>query len=433
MINQKEFARRRRQLMRTVGEGAMVVVPAAPVRQRNSDVEYPYRQSSDFHYLCGFPEPDAVLVLIPGRAQGESVLFCREKDPERETWDGPMVGLEDACSEFGMDDSFPYSDIDDILPNLMEGRERLYYSLGREKDFDQRVLEWVAKVRQQVGKGARPPEEFVSLDHHLHDMRLYKSRSEIASMSRSAKIAGEGHLRAMRACRPGVTEYELTAELLFSFHRHQAQPSYQPIVGGGANACVLHYIRNSEPLNDGDLVLIDAGAEYDHYASDITRTFPVNGRFTTAQRDIYQVVLEAQEAAIAAVQPGNSCQAPHDAAVKVIRKGLAALGITTGRGRKKPEGEAYRKYFMHKTSHWLGMDVHDVGDYQIDGHPRELEVGMALTVEPGVYIQPDARVPKAFRGIGIRIEDDVVVTRNGPRVLSSGVAKTVDEIESVMA
>jgi len=420
--------------MRTTGEGSVIIVPAAPPRSRNSDVEYPYRQSSDFHYLCGFPEPHAVLVLAPGRKVGESLLFCRVKDPDREIWDGAMVGLDGARSDFAMDDAFPIDDIDDILPNLIDGSDKLYYSIGEDRDFDQQVMGWVKQVRREARRGAHPPDEFITLDHTLHDMRMYKNRAELKSLKKAARIGAAAHCRAMRVCRPGLTEYQLAAELHYTFNRENTQPSYPPIVGGGANACVLHYITNQDTLRDGDLVLIDAGAEYDHYASDITRTFPVNGRFSDAQRALYEVVLAAQHDAIAAVRPGAAVSDSHDAAVRTITAGLVELGILTGDVDTLIENEDYKPYFMHKTGHWLGMDVHDVGDYQVDHQPRELERGMVLTVEPGVYVAPDAEgVADRWRGLGIRIEDDVAVTADGYQVLSTDVPKAIDDIEALMA
>jgi Xaa-Pro aminopeptidase len=434
MIKQKEFARRRKHLMEMTGAGSMILLAAAPVRIRNNDADYAYRQHSDFYYLTGLSEPEAVLVLIPGRPHGESLMFCREADPDREIWDGPMAGLRGAVADFGMDDAFPIGDIDDILPNLIEGRERLYYTIGSDKDFDQQVISWVNQVREQTKKGARPPEEFVALDHVLHDMRVFKTRDELKSMARAAKIACKAHTRAMQVCRPGLTEYQIAAELNYVMQLDNAVASYQPIVGGGNNACVLHYVLNQDCLNDGDLLLIDAGAEYDHYASDVSRTFPVNGKFSGPQRDLYDIVLQAQLDAIDQVKPGNAWSDPHRAAVATITRGLLDLGILKGKLDELVEVEACKPYFMHKTGHWLGMDVHDVGDYQVDGRARVLEAGMVTTVEPGLYIAPDAKAVQAhFRGIGIRIEDDVAVTRDGNRVLSCDAPKTVDEIEKLMA
>jgi Xaa-Pro aminopeptidase len=430
----QEFARRRRQLMRMTGRDAVTVVPAARERLRNNDVHHAFRQDSDFHYLTGFPEPDAVLVLAPGRAHGECILFCRERDPDRELWDGRRAGPEGACRDFGMDDAFPIDDIDEILPGLLEGRDKIYYHFGRDSEFDLRLMGWVNRVRDQVRQGGSSPQEFLALGHVLHDLRLYKSRAELRLMAKAAKISAAAHLRAMRACRPGMREYQIEAELLHEFRSHGAVPAYESIVGGGANACVLHYRENSDALADGDLLLIDAGAEHQCYASDITRTFPVNGRFSPAQRALYEVVLKAQLAAIAAVRPGASWIAPHLAAARAMTAGLIRLGILKGGLEKNLREESYRRFFMHKTGHWIGLDVHDVGDYRVDGEFRLLEPGMAMTIEPGLYIGTNEKsVDKRFRGIGIRIEDDVVVTRDGHRVLSDAVPKDPDEIEAVMA
>jgi len=434
MIDRKEFARRRKQLMRIIGRDAIGIVPAAPERLRNNDSHYPYRQDSDFHYLTGFPEPDAVLALIPGRAHGEVILFCRERDAEREAWDGPRAGAEGAVRDYGMDDAFPIADIDDILPGMIEGRSRVYYHFGRDAEFDVKLIGWVNRVRGEVKRGARAPHEFVALGHVLHDLRLYKTRDELRVMRKAARIAADAHLRAMRSAKPGMNEHEIEAELVHAFRKQGAVPSYEPIVGGGANGCVLHYRANNAPLKDGDLLLIDAGAEYQCYASDITRTFPVNGRFSAEQRALYDIVLAAQRAAIAAVRPGRAFDAYHDAAVRAITSGLVRLGLLKGSVDKNLREHAYRRFYMHKTGHWLGLDVHDVGDYRVDGEFRELEPNMVVTVEPGIYIAPDAKgVPAKWRGIGIRIEDDVVVTRGEPEVITAGVPSDPDEIEALMA
>ncbi len=432
-MNPKEFGKRRRQLMRMMGEGGIAVVPAAPERIRNRDVHYPYRQDSDFYYLTGFPEPEAVAVLVPGRKQGEYILFCRERDPAMETWSGARAGQEGAIERYGADDAFPVTDIDDILPGLLENRDRVYYTMGAYPDFDQRVIGWVNQVRGKARAGAHAPGEFVSLEHLLHDMRLYKSRAEIAAMRQAMSVTHEAHRRAMQICRPGMAEYEIEAELVHTYRRHGCEPAYPPIVGGGANSCVLHYITNRDTLNDGDVLLIDAGAEYDYYASDVTRTLPVNGRFTKAQSAIYEVVLAAQAAAIDEVRPGNHWSDPHDAAVRALTEGLVEHGLLKGRSAKLVRDEAYRRFFMHRTGHWLGMDVHDVGEYKVDGEWRELEPGMTLTVEPGLYIPAHSKgVAKRWWNIGVRIEDDVLVTREGPEVLSAGIPKEIDEIEALM-
>ncbi len=430
----QEHARRRRELMKTMGRDAIAIIPSAPVRHRNSDVEYAYRQDSDFYYLTGFAEPDAVAVLIPGRGSGEYVLFCRDRDPTRELWDGGRAGPDGAVRSYGADDAFPITDIDEILPGLLEPRSRVYYTMGLSPEFDSRVIGWVNGLRAQAKQGLHSPQEFVALDHHLHDMRLTKSPLEQELMQRAADIAVGAHQRALRLVAPGVTEYEVAAELLHEFHRHRAEPSYQPIVGGGANACILHYRDNGAVLTDGDLLLIDAGCEFGYYASDITRTFPVNGRFTPAQRALYEVVLDAQYAAIEKSRPGNHWNEPHEAAVRVITQGLVKLKLLSGKVPKLIRDSAYREYFMHRTGHWLGMDVHDVGDYRVGDAWRLLEPGMALTVEPGLYVPPNAkRAPREFRGIGIRIEDDVLVTRNDPNVLTEALVKDADGIERFMA
>jgi Xaa-Pro aminopeptidase len=434
MIEPKEFARRRKQLMRMAGNEAIVIVAAAPERVRNNDAHYPYRQDSDFHYLTGFAEPDAVLALVPGRAASETILFCRERSPERERWDGARAGTEGAVAEYGLDDAFPIDDIDDILPGLIEGRTRVYYHFGRDTEFDLKLIGWVNRVRALVRQGAKPPHEFVALSHLLHDLRLYKSRSELRVMRKAARIAADAHVRAMRAVRPGMNEHEIEAELLHAFRREGAVPSYEPIVGGGANACVLHYRANNALLRDGDLLLIDAGAEYQCYASDITRTFPVNGRYSPEQRALYDIVLAAQLAGIEEVRAGHPFNAYHDAAVRTITKGLCKLGLLGGSLDKNLREHTYRTFYMHKTGHWLGLDVHDAGDYRVDGEFRVLEPGMVVTVEPGIYIAPDLKsVPAKFRGIGIRIEDDVVVTDGDAEVISAGVPKDPDEIEALMA
>src|SRR6478735_6705734 len=434
MIDRKEFARRRKQLMCIIGDDAICIVPAAQERLRNNDSHYPFRQDSDFHYLTGFPEPEAVLALIPGRSHGEVILFCRERDAEREAWDGARAGAEGAVRDYGMDDAFPIADIDDILPGMIEGRSRVYYHFGRDADFDVTLIGWVNHVRSQVKRGARAPHEFVALGHILHDLRLYKTRDELRLMRKAAKIAAAAHVRAMRTVRAGMNEHEIEAELLHEFRRQGAVDSYQPIVGGGENGCVLHYHANNAPLRDGDLLLVDAGAEYQCYASDITRTFPVNGRFSPEQRAIYDIVLTAQTAAIDEVRPGRAFDAYHEAAVRVITRGLIRLGLLEGSLEKNLREQTYRPFYMHKTGHWLGLDVHDVGDYRIDGEFRQLEPGMVVTVEPGIYISPDLRkVPARYRGIGIRIEDDVVVTRGDPVVLTSDVPRDADAIEALMA
>jgi Xaa-Pro aminopeptidase len=432
-MRKDEFARRRRHLMKLMGKGSIMILPAAPEKSRNSDVSYHYRPDSDFFYLTGFAEPQAVAVVIPGRAQGDYVLFVRERDPARETWDGRRAGPEGATRDYGASDAFPIGDIDDILPGLMEQCTRVYYTMGQHAEFDQRVIGWINGLKAQARTGVRPPQEFVALDHLLHDMRLFKSRPELDAMRRSADIAVAAHRRAMRFTRPGRMEYEVMAELLHEFRRNNADTSYHPIVGGGANACILHYHENSAVLRDGDLLLIDAGCEHELYASDITRTFPVNGRFTPEQRAVYEVVLQAQHAAIAQARPGNHWNQPHAAAVKAITQGLLRLGILKGKLASLIRDGEYRRFFMHRTGHWLGMDVHDVGDYKLGEEWRVLETGMVLTIEPGIYIPAGSRsIAKRWWNIGIRIEDDVAITRDGNEVLTRHLEKDADGIERLM-
>ncbi len=431
-MNSKEFARRRRQLMRMVGHGGIAILPSAPVRMRSRDVEYRFRQDSDFYYLTGFAEPDAVVVLAPGRDNGEYLLFCRERDPEKELWDGRRAGQDGAIRDHDADDAFPIDDIDDILPGIMESCSRVYYTMGLYSEFDSRIADWINSLRSRESRGVHTPQEFVALDHLLHDMRLYKSRAEISAMRKSAGVAANAHVRAMQAVRPGMYEYEVEAEFVSEFRFNNAWLSYSPIVGSGANSCTLHYVENNDRLADGDLLLIDAGCELDYYASDITRTIPVNGKFSPEQRAVYDIVLEAQIAAIEKTRTDSHWNEPHDAAVKVITRGLKKIGLLDGTLARLIKDGAYREYFMHRTGHWLGMDVHDVGDYKVGDEWRLLESGMVTTVEPGIYIPASRKVPARWHNIGIRIEDDVAVTNNGPDVLSKGLVKDPDEIESLM-
>lgn len=434
-IAKTEFARRRKQLMALMEPNSIAIVPAAPERTRSRDTEYHYRQDSDFLYLSGFEEPQAVLVLIPGREHGEYVLFVRERNREREIWDGYRAGPEGACSEFEADDAFPIDDIDDILPGLLEGKQRVYYAMGKYGEFDKHVMDWVNTIRAKVRSGATPPGEFLDLSHFLNDMRLFKSAAELRVMKEAGEISARAHRRAMKACKPGVMEYQLEAEIIHEFQKSGARfPAYNSIVGGGKNGCILHYIENASPLKNGDLVLIDAGCELDYYAADITRTFPVNGKFSTEQKVLYEICLRAQLEAIAVAKPGNHWNDPHEATVRVITQGLVEIGLLEGNVDELIASEAYKEFYMHRAGHWLGMDVHDVGDYKVGGEWRVLEPGMVMTVEPGIYVAPDnERVAKKWRGIGIRIEDDVVITKEGNEVLTKDVPKTVDAIEQLMA
>ena len=432
-MHRREFTKRRQRLMDMMGEGSIAIVPTSPVRPRNRDVEFPFRPDSNFYYLTGFGEPEAVAALAPGREQGEFVMFCRERDPAAEQWHGARIGLEGVCERHGADDAFPIGDLDDILPGLLENKSRVYYAMGHFQGFDQRMLGWVAQVRAGARFGGGLGE-FVMLDHLVHEMRLFKSKAEVGVMSKAAQVSAAAHERAMRICRPGMAEYQIEAELLYEFTRAGCRAAaYPSIVAGGANACTLHYTENSDRLRDRDLLLIDAGAEHEFYASDITRTFPVNGRFSRAQRDVYSLVLAAQEAAIDTVAPGRTFDDVHMAAVRVLAEGLVDLGAVKGGLKRIIQKEKYKRFYMHRTGHWLGMDVHDVGDYRIDDQSRVLEPGMVMTVEPGLYIAPDdEKAPKRLRGIGIRIEDDVLVTKLGREVLTSAAPKSIDEIESIV-
>ena len=434
-MDTKEFKKRRKRLMDMIGSDSIAILPTASVTVRNRDVEFPFRPDSDFFYLTGYPEPEAVLVLIPDRKEGESILFCRESDEKMETWHGRRSGLDGAISIYSVDDAFPIEDMDDILPGLIEGHERIFYNMGINQNFDQRVLGWVNQIRDKVRVGAIAPDEFISLNHFLHEMRLYKSHYEVRLMRQAAKISAKAHKRAMRNCRPDMYEYQLEGELISEFIQNGARfTAYPPIVGSGQNTCILHYTDNSDKMLDGDLLLIDSGAEYQCYASDITRTFPVNGKFSNAQRDIYNLVLSAQTAAINEIKPGKHWNDPHDAAVKVLTEGMVSLGILEGDPEELIKNKDYAKYYMHRTGHWLGMDVHDVGDYKLDGEWRMLEAGMVMTVEPGLYLPANSKdLPDHWQNIGVRIEDDVLVTKDGYDILSKDAPKTIDEIEELMA
>jgi len=434
-IGLREFSRRRKELMSMMGEDSIAILPGANLVARNSDVDYLFRQDSDFHYLTGFDEQEAVFVLIPGREHGEALLFCRERDPEQEQWHGKITGPERAMQLYGMDDAFPISDIDDIVPGLIEGKSRLYYAMGHQQEFDARVISWVNSIASSQHKGSQPPGEFVQLGHLVHELRLFKSKQEVEVMKFAAAITGDAHKRIMREAEPGMYEYELEAELNHAFLRGGARsPAYPSIFGSGNNANILHYIENDDVMKSGELVLVDAGAEYQCYAADVTRTFPVNGKFSKAQKEIYNIVLAAQEAAIEMVKPGNHWNQPHEAVVRIICQGLLDLNLLEGTLDTIIENETYKKFYMHRTGHWLGLDVHDVGEYRIGEEWRVFEPGMVTTIEPGIYISQDmAGVPSIYRGIGVRIEDNVLVTKTGHEVLTNGIPKTIEDIEKTMA
>ena len=431
-----EYRRRRERLMELMLPGSLAIIPGGSRKIRNRDVEYTFRQDSDFYYLTGFNEADALLVLVPGRSHGQAILFCQDHDPRFEAYHGERLGPDRAVEALGVDDAFPVPDLGDILPGLLEGRERIYMTLGDHSDLDRRILRWVGDIRGRESGGAIAPGEFVALKHMLHELRLFKSARELDLMRKAASITVAAHERVMRVCRPGMTELGLEAELLHEFMQRGARsPAYPSIVAAGRNACTLHYTDNCAALKKGELVLIDAGCEYEYYASDVTRTFPVDGKFKGAQRALYELVLDAQHAAIECCVVGQHFNAPNDAALRVMVQGLVDLKLLKGRVDDIIEKQAYTRFCPHKASHWLGLDVHDVGDYRLGGEWRELEPGMVPTVEPGLYIRDDdanAGIPARFRGIGIRIEDDVLVTKSGSEVLTAAAAKTPAAIEALM-
>ena len=430
--NGNAYQRRRAQLARRLGEG-VVVLPTAPEAIRNADTHYGYRFDSHFYYLTGFREPEAVLVILAGK-KPKSLLFCRDKNPEREVWDGYRYGPEAARVACGMDEAHPIAALDSMLPELLKNQPTLHTPVGLHADWDQRVMAWLNVVRAQFRSGVSAPAQIVDVREEIAEQRLIKDGAELAIMRRAAAISAGAHQRAMRVARPGSTEYEIEAELLHEFRRNGSQaPAYGSIVAAGPNACVLHYVENSSHLKAGDLLLIDAGCELDGYASDITRTFPVSGRFTGPQKDVYEVVLEAQLAAIKAVKPGAPFIAYHQMAVEVLAQGMIDLKLCKGSVDKIIETEDYRRFYMHRTGHWLGLDVHDSGAYMKSSKWRKLEPGMVLTVEPGMYIRPADNVPKALWNVGVRIEDDVLVTKKGREVMTEAAPKKVADIEALMS
>jgi Xaa-Pro aminopeptidase len=427
-------AQRRQHVLEAIGATGVMVLPAAPLQIRNNDVEHEYRQDSDVFYLTGFDEPESVVVL-GGTGERRFTLFVRPRDPEREVWDGARAGVEGAIARFGAEAAHPIAELEDKLVELITNTDRLYYRLGKNRDFDQVMLRAVERVRARAKLGVSWPTQIVEPGTVLHEMRLFKSDGELASMCRAIEISAGAHVEAMAKAAPGVYEFEVEALLRAAFRAGGAErTAYEPIVGSGPNATVLHYRRNNRRIEPGDLLLIDAGCEYDYYASDITRTFPVSGQFTRAQREIYEIVLAAQLASIEATQPGATLDNVHVAGLRIITEGLIRLGLIQGPLDQAIEEQRYKPYFMHKTSHFLGMDVHDVGSYFIQGKPRPLAPGMVITVEPGIYVAENAAdAPAAYRGIGVRIEDDVLVTADGADVLSRSVPKHVADIERACA
>ncbi|MHA3103691.1 Xaa-Pro aminopeptidase [Acinetobacter sp. ANC 3791] len=435
-LTQIDFQQRRAQLAKKMGANSIAIIATSPVAYRNRDADYKFRADSSFFYLTGFPEPEAVAVIETFESGDEYSysLFCRERNRELEIWNGYRAGIDGAIEDYDADEAYAIDLLDEEIIEKLLDKDRLYYRIGHQADFDARVSQWLKKADAQQRQGHESPAQLIQLDRIVDEMRLIKSMQEIELMQIASKISAKAHMRAMQKVRPDMMEYALEAELNYIFGQYGCVPSYNSIVGGGANGCILHYVENNQPLKDGDLVLIDAACEYECYASDITRTFPVNGKFSAEQKALYEVVLASQYAAIDAVKIGHSYREPHSIATKILTEGLLDLGLLKGELNELLETEAYRQFYMHGTGHWLGMDVHDVGTYKTAGEWRAYEAGMVVTVEPGLYIAPDDEtVDEKWRGIGIRIEDDVVATQQGPRVLTSDVVKDIDDIEHLMA
>ena len=436
-LTQADFQERRDRLAEEMGPHSIAIIATSPVAMRNRDADYKFRADSSFFYLTGFAEPEAVAIIETFESIDEGYtysLFCRERDREMEIWHGYRAGVDGAVEDYDADEAYAIDLLDEEIIEKLLNKQKLFYRMGQQADFDARVAKWIAEANGESRKGTSAPAQVIQLDRILDEMRLHKSTQEIELMQIASTISAQAHTRAMQAVKPGMMEYALEAELNYIFGQNGCVPSYNSIVGGGENGCILHYVENDKVLKDGDLVLIDAACEYQLYASDITRTFPVNGKFSSEQKALYEVVLKAQLAAIDAVRIGNSYKEPHRIAVRILVQGLLDLGLMQGNIEQIIESESFHQFYMHATGHWLGMDVHDVGSYKIEGEWRAYEEGMTVTVEPGLYIAPDDETVDAkWRGIGIRIEDDVVVTKNGPRVLTAAVVKTVEEIVALMA
>lgn len=429
-----DFSSRRKILSDQVLDDSVIVLASASLKTRNSDADYPYRQDSSFYYLSGFNEPDSLIVIRPSAKDNKYIIFCRDRDPLREQWDGFRAGQEGAMQLHGADAAYSYSKLGELMPTLLDGAKNVYYSMSSPNGIEESLSKWIGNVRANARAGSVAPQSLLSVDALLHEMRLRKSSEEVDLMKTAGKITTDAHIRAMESVKPGMYEYQLEAEYLHTFMKGGARnPAYNSIVGGGNNACILHYVENNSQLNDGDLVLIDAGCEFEHYASDVTRTFPVNGKFTAEQKAVYEVVLEAHRESMAEVRPGNQWDKPHQRSVEVITEGLVSLGLLEGNATDAIAKADYSKFYMHRVGHWLGMDVHDVGDYKIDGQWRDLEPGMVLTIEPGIYILDSIEgIDDRWKGIGIRIEDDVLVTDSGFEILTPEAPREIEDIEHLM-
>lgn len=435
MITKQEWKKRRATLLKKIGPHAIAIIPSAPITIRNADYEFPYRQNSDFYYLTGFEEPESIAVLAPSRKEGRFILFNRARHPEKEIWEGTRAGQIGACKDFGAQQAFCFTEFAEKLPEILIGHKEVHYLFGINQNIDGILLSAINKLRGRIRKGTSFPTALVDLSDTIHEMRLIKSSAEIKIMQKTADIAAQAHIRAMKTCKPGINESQLEAELIYEFQRNGARhPAYTPIVGSGENTCILHYNANNKIIKNGTLVLVDAGSEYQYYASDITRTFPANGKFTAEQGAIYEIVLKAQKAVINIIKPGLAWEKMHKTAIKVITQGLINIGLLQGDIKQLIQKQAYKPFYMHNTGHWLGLDVHDAGRYAVNNQWRRLEPGMVLTVEPGIYISSNIKnVPKQWHHIGVRIEDDILVTPKGCKVLTEKVPKEISEIEKLMS
>ena len=431
---QSIFSERRSQLSKKVLEGSAIIISSASVKSRISDTEYAYRQDSNFYYLSGYEEPESLLLIRPDHEKEKFVMFCRERDPQREQWDGFRTGQEGAIEQYGADAAHSINSIGEMMPSLLEGVKNIYFSMSAPCGVDLKISDWIESIRKNTRAGAEPPQNLLSLDSILHEMRLIKEDYEMNLMRQAANITTEAHVRAMQAVTPGMFEYQLEAEYLYAFNKNGARsPAYNSIVGGGNNSCILHYVENNAELQDGDLVLVDAGCEYQYYASDVTRTFPVNGKFSPEQKEIYSIVLEAHKQSMEEAKPGNKWNLMHEKSVEVIVEGLLSIGLLKGTKEEIIEKGEYSKFYMHRIGHWLGMDVHDVGSYKQDGDWRELEKGMVMTVEPGIYILDSIEgIDDKWKGIGVRIEDDIAITDSGFELLTPDVPRTIEEVEQTV-
>ena len=428
------YSERRSSLSAKALEDSAIIVSSATVKSRISDTDYAYRQDSNFYYLSGYEEPDSLLLIRPSADKDKYIIFCRDRDPLREQWDGFRSGQEGAVDRYGADKAFSINSLDELMPKMLEGIKNIYFSMSAASGVDQKVKKWIESIRINTRAGAEPPQNLLSLDNLIHEMRLIKEDAEIDIMKKAASITTEAHIRAMQYVKPGMYEYQLEAEYLYAFNKNGARsPAYNSIVGGGNNSCILHYVENNDELKDGDLVLVDAGCEYEYYASDVTRTFPVNGKFSAEQKEIYSIVLEAHHQSMNQAQPGNRWNLMHEKSVEVIVEGLLSLGLLKGSKEEIIEKGEYSKFYMHRIGHWLGMDVHDVGSYKQDGDWRKLEKGMVMTIEPGIYILDSLEgVDDKWKGIGVRIEDDILVTDSGFEILTPDVPRTIEEVEQTV-